>query len=338
MAVLATSAGAVDVFDAGPQGVPLIAEGPGSSDEKLLFEPKSQTAVEGQILNSDKTFDPSRLPAIFFAKFKDGSACTATLIGPQVILTAAHCIDLKFQNSVGEWQTVPGGIQMTAGANLIPFTHCEMAPAYAAAAVPATRTPRNTHDFAMCEIGQPLGLNAEHIRMDGSTSAAARVLLAGYGCAEEDLVGGRIPANSSSANSKLRVGFNRLSTDRIDSWVPVPGRIKSKDAIICPGDSGGAVYAGVGDIVGSQEDHDWHIVAINSAVGPSKRQKAIWDRGRTATARDGAEYISYLSLLSDPAFKELLTRFMGADPDKNPARAICGINRHAPDPGCRPNA
>ncbi len=316
----------------GPHGTYLLpSPSPGIGTQSVTFEQMSSKALDGQVVNSDSRFAPSQLPATFTARFKDGSFCTATLVGPRVLLTAAHCIDQKVRNDEGVWTTVPGGIRLAGEAASRPFKSCQMAPAYIASKPKLVPAPRNSHDFALCELTEVVPLKAESLELKGALASSMPLLIAGYGCSEEDLAGGKIPPRPTSGLI-LRAGMNRIRAEKIASWITLIGRVGTSDAVICPGDSGGGAYKGA-TLQARAYSEGWRLVAVNSAVGPSSFRVTKPKISNDDTKRRGAEYISYLSPLSDGAFSELVASFMKLD---NASRAICGINRSAPRTRCRP--
>lgn len=317
---------------AGPHATDLLPTGPSQpAAQTLAFEQVSLTTLDGQVINSSATFRPARLPAIFMVTFSDGSVCSATLIGPRVILTAAHCIDQKLPDGAGGWRTTPGGIRLKGDVAVRPFVACEMASAYTAAKPRITRSPRNSHDFALCELAKPVGITAETVTTELGVAAGVSMMVAGYGCTEQNLADGIIPDNPTPGKA-LRIGFNHVRAERVDTWLTLVGRVGSSDAIICPGDSGGSAYVGV-QTLAEGADEGWRVAAVISAVGPSAEQKAAWQASPPVPTSQGAQYVSYLAPLADPDFLAFVEAFMARD---DAQRAICGINRKAPAAKCRP--
>jgi hypothetical protein len=318
----------------GPGGLRLFPSGPKNpKTDRVAFDQIASPSAQGQVLGSLEGFDPSRLPATFKAKLgpTGGVVCTATLVGPQVLLTAAHCLDKQQKKPDGSWETVPGGIRLAGETAVRPFRVCEMAPAYVASDPPVDNTPRNAHDFALCELGSAVSqVRAETLAPADSALASTgkSILLAGYGCTEADLTNGFIPRRPGSS-AMLRVGQNKVSGDK-EGWITLNGRVYTQEAIVCPGDSGGAAYGGV-ESLAPGPDNGWLVVAVNSAVGPSDAQYARWSAQPPVVTRN-AEYVSYLSSLADPEFRTFLTKFVKANKD---VRLICGYNLTARQGNCR---
>lgn len=288
----------------GPNGERLIGFTPDSPEGKLNFKQVSGSAWKVQVVGSDASFELARLPATFATALGD-EICTATLIGPQVLLTAAHCVDVNRRRGAA-WQTRTGSVSLADGGGGQDIHSCAMAPAYTASDYRAGRV-RNENDYALCELLLPLNVIAEPIALGVDQIAPqAQLLIAGFGCSEQDLVGGRIVADNPTSGI-LHVGINRISGGGPDGWINLKGQIGTADAIICPGDSGGAAYSNA-SLIPRNDDRGWRVVAVNSAVGPT---------GKPEERR----YLSYLAPLADPDFKTFLDGWVAKRPTY---RQICG--------------
>jgi len=151
-------------------------------------------------------------PATFVFRNSAGAACTATAIGTQVLLTAAHCIDN------GAFGTVTLN-QRTVGAT------CTHHPSY----------PRElSADFALCalNVALPALANAfENLNTTATLPAMDQeVTLLGYGC---------IATQGADRQFGILYKGNAVVAERVrDSlYIRTVG-----GAAVCFGDSGGAAY------------------------------------------------------------------------------------------------
>lgn len=184
-----------------------------------------QTLIGGQAVNH------TDYPELVYFINEDHARCSGTLIGPRVIITAAHCIagTGQIQNSF-------------TGPDDIPFAaHCQVAPQY---------IKQMIYDFALCKVDGKIP-NAKPATLGTRKSAPKdgdQVILVGYGCTDPSGVGGN--------NGILKAGtaeiFSRGSV--YYPWFSA----KAPDSALCPGDSGGPALKFI-------TNHNRHVViAINS--------------------------------------------------------------------------
>ncbi|MER9955276.1 S1 family peptidase [Mesorhizobium australicum] len=152
--------------------------------------------------------DPDLWPATLI--FDAPNRCTATVVGPKAILTAAHCLDGS-----------TSGEALINGQTLA--LKCQTNPKYPA---------DTTADIAMCGASSTItapNLKYEVLNTDAATvKAGDGIVLLGYGCLAE---GGPVSDTlyvGSATVKKIPVKFNRYE---------VQGGAK-----LCGGDSGGAGY------------------------------------------------------------------------------------------------
>jgi hypothetical protein len=161
--------------------------------------------------------DPRDWPASFFAHSSGGS-CTATLVGPQSLLTAAHCVADN------------GRVQFRRRGTDFAGTCRRPSPGFPAII---------SHDWAMCLMDTVVPAHRyERVSFDlGLLRRDGQLLLAGYGCTN---VGG-------VSDGKFRIGpafIARLPSQQGNEgdWITTHAAKLRGDAFICEGDSGGAVF------------------------------------------------------------------------------------------------
>lgn len=137
-------------------------------------------------------------------------ACTATIIGPRVILTAAHCVANGAMLSI---ETGQGRVS----------AQCERHPHYDPVVY--------SNDIALCSTKDEIRLANGKLyeRLNTSPSTPRRnssVIVLGYGCTS--------PSGSGSTNLVAGVTTAMRATNN--------GVILGKGSVLCEGDSGGAAY------------------------------------------------------------------------------------------------
>lgn len=141
--------------------------------------------------------------------------CTAALIGPQTLLTAAHCTRSNVSFSVG-------GSKYSG--------KCMASPEYG---------NNTTADYSICFISKPVeGVEFEVVNVDPDYIAAGdKILQSGFGCTKW----------GTQLDGKFRIGLSTvLTTPKGKSYDYVTGRGEEGEAVLCSGDSGGPAW-GMGD-------------------------------------------------------------------------------------------
>jgi len=249
------------------------------------------------LISTDKLGNGQEARVQFWPGVLDTEDCTAALVGPNTILTAAHCIDDPRVDVPPEYT----GANLKWGTERFPLI-CKMNPDYVAHGKPSNPLDRRgPEDHALCHIGLPGGINSvgqgvdavetdyvyETIELSGnSLSVGASLLMVGFGC-----VGGqpvahqmdngwyeyRIPDAIDIEDPRvLRFGQGRIEgesdfTDGIFSSISTNG--DRSMAVVCPGDSGGPVFSSNGTESGPRR-----IVGVNSMAGLSnvRRGNEAW--------------------------------------------------------------
>lgn len=145
----------------------------------------------------------------------EGGGCTATLVGPNCAITAAHC----GRNGAS------GNLELYDGTR-VPFTVIQM---------PQYQDENAIFDLSLLKLGREVNGPFAEFGFDHSFVRGQEVLLAGYGCTQ--------PGGGGGNDGVLRIGPSRIvgttgtdGTDVISEWAERNG------AALCFGDSGGPMF------------------------------------------------------------------------------------------------
>lgn len=184
-------------------------------------------------LRGGREADPQQWPATFWKRFSPTEACTGSIVGPQVVLLAAHCIADK------------GLLTFKAGGT--PYeADCFRHPQYQA-------VPRNkSADYALCKVRTVVtGVPFERLNTDpGRLAIGAMLLLTGFGCTTDSGTGGQ--------DDIYRIGdaqIRSLPGGPSDNYLTTKGTVA-----LCFGDSGGPAFLVASNGTRLQ-------VSVNSRVG-----------------------------------------------------------------------
>lgn len=188
-----------------------------------IFRPVSELNQDssGVALAGGKIADISKWRASFYSVSADGR-CTSTLIGPNTLLTAAHC--------VGNGKAV--SIEYELEKKIFSGT-CTHAPGY----------PGDVSaDYALCLVkvttdtapipSSPIPVPYYESLSFEPVNVKQNVLLAGFGCTNPDRTGGN--------DRQFRIGYapvRTLPNNEDKNYFTTQG-----ETFVCPGDSGGAAY------------------------------------------------------------------------------------------------
>jgi hypothetical protein len=268
-------------------------------------------AGEVQLSNGEQIHDPNLWTSVVVADLDSQDFCTATLIGPHVLLTAAHCVDAKLPGSAGRDQraTIGGTIVINEKPPLT-LKDCEMSAPYAQASLPQDDTPRSSEDYALCEVvGNVTNVLFESLYSGASAQAGDRILMAGYGCINIRVVNGKI--ETDDGKDKLRVGDAKIEATGVwNSGAALGTYIRTRaehgEPILCPGDSGGPVFRGA--TLARQDGPQRRVMAVNSKV------TAI-PNGR------GYAFLSFMTPVTSKTFQDFLSKWIAKS---SALRQVCG--------------
>jgi Trypsin len=213
------------------------------------------------------TLTMARLPLQSFISTKTQLAtCTGDLVGPRVMLTAAHCADDPLTS-------IPRPAYLNVDGRRLEF-QCEPNPTYMKHP-PSLRSPRGSEDYALCLLldkgvlpATLASMRYDVIDADHVLAQGEKVLMVGFGCDDLQIVDDELAWKD--ADGKLRIGDQSVASAP-SGTVANPAylviRAKgAKDHALCPGDSGGPLFTGVTEDTATQTATVRRVRAVNSAV------------------------------------------------------------------------
>ena len=156
--------------------------------------------------------DPKEFPASIYISAGSGR-CTASVVGPQVVLSAAHCM--------GQGAT----ITFTSGGNRYSAV-CTHSRAYSG---------NSTADYAYCKTDKVVsGIKYEHVMIDKhpNMNVGSEIQLTGFGCVR--------PGGGGGNDGIYRIGKAKIT--RLPSGTDNDTIAARQPAALCFGDSGGPAF------------------------------------------------------------------------------------------------
>jgi hypothetical protein len=286
--------------------------------EPLRFEPLSNTFGGKVQVTGGFPIDESDFPATARSTAPGGS-CTATLVGPRVLLTAAHCVDRGLDQAAADAEGLPmensGKVRFDAEFDLV----CKMHPSYSLAPAPSTTRPRTSEDWALCELSGKPARVAETIATSTLSVGQRPYFILGFGCAGVTKVNGKLVP--TDGGGKLLAGSDTLLEIGVGTQPGSSGhfavtRADIREPSLCPGDSGGGAFDGPNL---SDPKAKRRVTMVNSALG---------------STGEGATLVlySYFASLASAEFKDFAKSWAGDRAE----RRICGLHLKAGEFPCRP--
>lgn len=175
-------------------------------DVRLIDAP-TQKLIGGRAVNRAQLF-----PEVVQLIVLNGRGlCTGTVVGPEVVLTAGHCVQRDGDQITVELSDRRTRLQAT----------CERSPFI---------TQGVDHDVALCKLERAVSIPRFPL-IKGRVKVGSAVTMMGLGCINRNQSGGN--------DGTLRIGAARVNAAPDEAQRIFDFRVQSQTVALCPGDSGG---------------------------------------------------------------------------------------------------
>lgn len=220
-------------------------------------------------------------------------SCTATLVGPKTLLTAAHCVD------AGDGAPLRM-IVLNVDAKDLTFA-CKIDKAYLAAGFYSAQWPRSDRspDYALCALtptDQPRPARFDQFPREELDLAPIKsnepVLITGYGCVQMEIDLQKPELGPGPFAAKFNIGDETV--EAVGPRVLTTKSVDAKEPALCAGDSGGPLFTG----------------ATTKTPDAPRRLRAVNSQVSVATF----ELVSTMALLSSDDFRMFLACWQKKQP------------------------
>ena len=308
---------------------------PGSSDAATIVFQHINDVVQAGTTKLSNGVEVQRAdwPALIMAQIPNPGTdkprtCTASLVGPNVVLLAAHCVD--------SWEGKARSAQLRVASRKIAM-RCEMHPDYVVHEYQFA-VPRDSADYALCLL-QDEGVAAfsfadirfEVVETASSLRAGDDVLMTGYGCDKLKVAASGV-LDWAPNSSVLRIGDSRVEFPT-GQWPLAAAYVttvspEGREPALCPGDSGGPLFSGV---TSRAPNGLRRIRGVNSKICARRRGDATLCS--TGIGPGTWDIVSSMAATDVESFRVWAVDWIARNHESDPI--LCGVNRSAGTAPCR---